>query len=139
MNNFLFEILGIVLALVGAGFLIGGGVVFVTRWQKWSHYQPTEGSVVDIRTESVTPGNPYYFPVVEFRLPSGKTMRFESKVGSYPRHPKKGDAVPVLYDPDRPRDAEIDSPSAKWFLPGGLAFLGIIALILGGMFWYLSQ
>ena len=138
MNETIFPLVGMGLLLIGVGFLLGGLIVFIARWEKWSEYQKTTGKVVDIVSESVTPGNPYYFPVVEFRAPNGKTVRFKSQVGSYPKHPSKGENVRVMFDPARPGNAEIEDAWTKWFVPGGLAFLGIIALILGGMILYLT-
>lgn len=138
MNETIFPLVGTGLLLVGFVFLLSGLIVFIARWEKWSEYQKTSGRVVDIVSESVTPGNPYYFPVVEFRTPNGKTVRFKSQAGSYPKHPSKGETVRVMFDPARPGNGEIEDVWAKWFVPGGLAFLGLIALLLGGMIQYLS-
>lgn len=138
MNEEIFSLVGMGLLLLGVGFLLGGLLVFVARWEKWRLYQKTSGKVVDIVSESITPGNPYYYPVVEFRTPNGKTVRFKSQAGSYPKHPSKGETVRVMFDPAHPGDAEIEDAWTKWFVPGGLAFLGLIALLLGGMIRYLN-
>ncbi|NUM49109.1 MAG: DUF3592 domain-containing protein [Anaerolineales bacterium] len=62
----------------------------------------------------------------------------KSQVGSYPARPKVGDSVRLLYDPAHPQEAEVDSASAKWFVPTAWVFLGIVTLIIGAMFWYLA-
>jgi hypothetical protein len=70
-------------------------------------------------------------PVVEFETPAGRAVRFESAASvrrPTPYHP--GDAVNVLYLPDRPEKAEIDDPRFLWMPAGmGLFFGGLLLAV----------
>jgi hypothetical protein len=70
-------------------------------------------------------------PVVEFETPAGRAVRFESGASFRrwtPYHP--GDAVKVLYLPERPETAEIDDPRFLWLPAGmGLFFGGLLAAV----------
>jgi hypothetical protein len=56
-------------------------------------------------------------PVVRFEAEDGRTIEFESKLGSN-IPPKVGEEVEVFYDPSRPEDARVPVGSAlrltKW-------------------------
>jgi hypothetical protein len=96
----------------------------------------TPGQVVDVvmrryqdtETQEI---NEYYYPVVEFSLPNGRLRTVQLSEGSWPAAYAKGDAVTVLYDPQQPNSARIQSASSTllaWIGPGitgvvGLAFL----------------
>jgi hypothetical protein len=56
--------------------------------------------------------------VVEFTPVSGGTIRFESAFGTMPASNKAGETVTVLYDPNAPEKAELDSGLARWLAPG---------------------
>jgi hypothetical protein len=84
----------------------------------------------------------YYYPVVEFNLPSGSLRKVQLSEGSWPPAYEIGDAVTILYDPEHPNNARIKSTSSTilmWILPGitgtvGVAFLAA-ALFAG---WFLK-
>jgi Protein of unknown function (DUF3592) len=66
-------------------------------------------------------------PVVRFVTGDGRTVEFESQVGST-LAPKVGQQVTVLYDPLKPKEARIKSFMMLWALP--LVFTGLGALLL---------
>ena len=73
----------------------------------------------------------YYYPVVEFNLPNGNLRTVQLSEGSWPAAYAIGDPITVLYDPQQPNNARIQSSSSTllaWIGPGitglvGLAFL----------------
>ena len=82
------------------------------------------------------------FPSVRFEMADGRTVEFQSKVGSN-APPKVGEEVTVYYDPERPEDAKLSLGST--FRPNlkllavvfgifvavmALMFLSVIALVL---------
>ncbi|HSV52810.1 MAG TPA: DUF3592 domain-containing protein [Burkholderiaceae bacterium] len=76
----------------------------------------------------------YYFPVVEFKTSQGESITFQSGTGRGAATPP-GTEVTVLFDPERPSDAEISTFMTLWFFPlvtslFGLPFLaaGLLAL-----------
>jgi len=138
MNTSTFQIIGYVLLLGGLAFFLAAAVAVVKRQSATANWKSAQGTVVDVATRSVTPGNPYSFPVIEFTTPTGQTIRFEADLGFYPSPPKRGQQVLVLYDPAAPQQAKLNSAVARWFVPGAWAGFGFICLIVGGLFVSLS-
>jgi hypothetical protein len=64
------------------------------------------------------------FPSVRFQAADGRTVDFQSEVGSN-APPKVGEEVTVYYDPDRPEDAKLSLGST--FRPN----LKLLAIVLG--------
>jgi hypothetical protein len=83
----------------------------------------------------------YYYPVVEFALPDGTHKTVQLAEGSWPPAHEIGEQVTILYDPEKPINARIQSTSSnilKWLVPGitgtmGVAFLA--AAIMVGWFF----
>ena len=70
----------------------------------------------------------YYYPVVRFAASDGKTREVQLSEGSARPTYEAGEEVTVLYDPEHPLDARIqsfDSNLLAWILPGITGFLGI--------------
>jgi hypothetical protein len=85
----------------------------------------TTGTVIDYRRSSGK--NARIWPVVRFSTPQGASVTFESLY-----HPPytgyiPGQRVPVVYDPNDPRRAEIDDPERLW---GGLG----VSCLVGAAF-----
>jgi hypothetical protein len=86
------------------------------------------GTVMDLSlTRSIsrqgTP-NTIYYPVVQFRTEGGSVIEFRSNLGSNPPSHRKGENVPVRYDPADPQEARIDTPASIWFVTWILGGLG---------------
>ena len=69
-------------------------------------------------------------PVVRFMTGDGRTVEFESQVGSN-LAPKVGQEVTVLYDPLGPNEARIRSFMMLWALPSIFTVLGGLLLVPG--------
>lgn len=78
-----------------------------------------------------------YYPVVEFTAKDGRRRQVPLSEGSFPPAYEIGDEVTVLYEPERPLDARIQSGGSTalmWILPGitgilGLGFLGAVLAV----------
>ena len=122
-----------------AGALIGVLLLLASGWSAWkslnayADWMTVEGKVISIRFQSLSPGNPHYYPVVEFQDKSGRMIQFESRLGFYPAKHRVGQLVPVLYPTQTPENAILDIAAAKWTPPFALLFFGAIFLILGIM------
>ena len=55
----------------------------------------------------------YYFPIVEFALPDGTRKIVQLAEGSWPPAYEIGEQVTVLYDPEKPINARIQSTSSN--------------------------
>lgn len=77
-----------------------------------------------------------YSPVLRFRTAEGQDMETESDVGTSPAPAREGDQVTVIYDPQKPTLARIDSMSGRGtaigglLVAGGLLFTSIAATII---------
>lgn len=69
-----------------------------------------------------------YFPVIDFTTAAGVSVTAESKTSSRRR---VGDSIPVLYDPERPDDMQIDSGASRWSMVMIAAFGAAIFLAIG--------
>jgi hypothetical protein len=101
------------------------------------------GRVVEIieRREYVNEQNrvvqDYYYPVVEYVSADGRPHTVHMTEGSSAPSHEVGDKVTVLYDPEHPLEARIDSLGSSaliWILPGitgilGLSFLGAVLAV----------
>ncbi|MBV7258363.1 DUF3592 domain-containing protein [Erythrobacter crassostreae] len=77
-----------------------------------------------------------YAPVVEWQDNRGAKHTFTSSTSSYPASFARGDSVTVIYDPDRPGKAIIDSFGQRFtgiFIFGGI---GIVFALIGGPIVY---
>jgi len=139
MSASTFQSIGYLLILCGLIAFTAAAIAFRQRQFAATRWASTQGMVVDVTSHAITPGNPYFFPVIEYTTLEGQTFRFEADLGSYPSTPSRGQKVAVLYDPANPQHARLNSVLARWFVPGALAGFGFISTVLGGLFLYLSQ
>jgi len=86
-----------------------------------------EGTVVDFRENVDDDGDTSYYPIFRFQDTAGQEHQICSDVGSNPPGFKKGYLVSILYDPNNPANARIDTFSQLWLGP-------VILLALGGTF-----
>jgi hypothetical protein len=75
-------------------------------------------------------GQEYGYPIVEFTDAQGNRLLGKTSTSSNPPSSKLGAVVTVLYQPQRPGRAEIESFMELWFMPafflgGGTLFLTI--------------
>jgi len=78
------------------------------------------------------------FPSVRFQTADGRTVEFQSKVGSN-APAKVGEEVTVFYDPERPEDAKLSlgstfRPNLKLLPVVFGVFLGVLALMFLSVF-----
>lgn len=70
-----------------------------------------------------------FAPRISFQTKSGEKREFTSSVSSYPA-PQVGSGVSVLYDPDDPEDATIDSVSDKYLFEIFCFSIGLIIVVI---------
>jgi hypothetical protein len=94
----------------------------------------TPGEVLEIRYESAGAGTGRHhaIPVVRFELPDGRTVETEARMGASPGFKSRGE-VTVLYDPEDPRRARVDSfgAGASAVVGGCMASLGATLVLIG--------
>lgn len=68
-------------------------------------------------------------PTVAFSLPDGSIIRFRSGSSNYPPAYPQGAEVPVLYRPEQPQNARIDSFTELYFSSTVAACIGIVFVV----------
>lgn len=128
---------GVLLFVIGLA--IAGGVYQVNRQEQEQlrGWRRADGTVVELLKRQ-SPDGDVVFPLVSFVTTSGERVSFTARPGDSPRY--VNDTVAVLYHPDHPQDARIDTPARRRTrnaLAGGASLL---LLALGGyVAWYASR
>ena len=77
-----------------------------------------------------------YAPVFSFRDAQGADHIVYSSTASYPPKHQVGDTMRVLYSPEHPRDARIESFFSPWGLPFVTGLIAAFYLPLGLLVWF---
>jgi len=128
-------ILGLV--FVGVGFLfIGLAVFFLIRTRNFiNNSEKTQGQVIlNLYQADSEGGGGGYTPVFEFRTAQGKKVEGSGDLAVNPPQYKVGQTVEVLYDPKKPEEARINKGLNLYYIPGFLAFFGLVFGVMGFFF-----
>ena len=132
----------VIFVVIGAGLLVAAVGSFQSTQGFIASADVTTGVVVDLerRESRDSDGNRSvtYYPVVQYRLPSGGTRQFRSSTGSNPPSYRQGQEVEVLYQPDNPRDARINGFFSLWGMTMILSVMGVAFTGLPGLGLYLT-
>ena len=118
------------LALVGLAILIGSIVVFLKKRRETANSVMAVGVVTGHVREAGRRGWLYY-PVVQFETATRQVVSFQSSFGTSWHRQATGQRVDVLYRPEEPQKAEINSTLSLWFVPGCMFVMGLAFLLLG--------
>jgi hypothetical protein len=78
----------------------------------------------------------YYHPVFRFDDPNGTAYLVKSSVGTNPTGFRVGQTVRILYDPEKPYLASIDTFSQMWMSPLVFGIVGPIMLTVAAIMWW---
>ncbi len=123
--------------------LLVAGIASFSNLQQLAKEASAPGRVVEVvsRREYINQQDriyqDFYYPVVEFTAADGRTRTLQMSEGSNPPSYEAGNDVVVLYDPEKPLEARIQSfgsSALMWILPGitgilGAAFLGAVVVV----------
>jgi hypothetical protein len=123
--------------------LLIAGLSSIANILKISREEQAPGQVVEIvsRREYVNEQDrvveEFYYPVVIYVSSDGRPHRVQMSIGSSRPSHEVGDEVVVLYEPEEPLEARIQSfgsSALMWILPGitgilGIAFLGAVLVV----------
>ena len=127
-----FAIWGAICILVGCGFLASALHIRRLRKRFLAEARAATGTVVEVQVRGVG-RNAVSVPIFEFHTADGRLQRAESLMGSGFQGFSVGEAVTVLYDPNVPSRAEIDSYAMLWGLAWLRAGFAILFLLLGSV------
>ena len=121
------------------GLAIAGGVYQVNRQEQEQlrGWRRADGTVVEILKRR-SPNGDVLLPLISFTTAAGERVSFTARSGESPRY--VNDAVAILYHPDHPQDALIDTRARRWTRNGLAGGAALILLALGGyVAWYASR
>jgi Ca2+/Na+ antiporter len=138
-----FPIVIVAVFLIVAGITLTIAIISgISTGRAMAREQSAPGQVVDLTLRTSQGGRnsqgtyqapqDYYYPVVEFSLPDGTPKTVQLSEGSWPPAYEKGEQVTILYDPEKPLNARIQSTSSSilmWLLPGITGVVGVSFLI----------
>ncbi|MBX9256680.1 DUF3592 domain-containing protein [Desmonostoc muscorum CCALA 125] len=133
-----FLIFGSIFGGVGSIIAVTGIIIGMNTRSFVAAAIPAEGTVIELVQRLSSPDSKgrrsyIYYPVVQYTTRSGESTIFESNSGSSPPQFAKGQHVEILYTPDKPGSAMINSWLTLWFLPLMLTGLGSIFAVVGGV------
>lgn len=117
---------GVLLLLIGLGFLTGAGWLTVSSIRFKATAESTVGTIVKFERHTSTSTTrrgrwrhptTTWAPVFEFADANGETQRVTSSYSTSVTTRQVGDKVPVLYARGVPHDARIDSFASFWLGP----------------------
>lgn len=124
-----FTPIGLIFAGIGGAFYFGDQALEAKGGR-------TIGIVVALNRHRDSDGDIMYKPEVEFRDSNGKQHRFTSDISSSSPGVARGERVDVIYDPNAPGDAAMDTFMQRYFFPLVFGGLGSLFAILGaGFLW----
>lgn len=124
---------------IGLPFMLFG-LVFagIGGWFYWSDRElansgtHTQGTVVDLQSSRNSDGDMTYKPVVEFSDRNGTRFQFVERIASSPPSFSRGEKVDLIYDPEDPENAMIDSFTTRYLFPLVFGGFGLLAALIGG-------
>jgi hypothetical protein len=123
-----------------AGLAIAGGVWQVAREesQRFEGWRSADATVVELLKRRTIDGE-VQVPLVAFTTAAGERISFTAPPNRNAPVYVTG-PVKVLYQPDRPQDAVIDSRDRRWLRNALASTAAVILICLGGyVAWYASR
>ena len=120
----IFGIVGILLLAIAAFFFMRTRT-FIGRAKE------AKGTVIQMeyrRNSSSSSGA--YAAVYQFKTSDGQTIIKQDTLASNPPRFKVGQVLDVLYEPDNPNRATINTWMSLYFLPALLAALGVVSVVV---------
>lgn len=122
--------IGFLFSLIGIGLLLYGIFNLYKVWRQLADSATADGTVIAFGTQAGK-GGYIYCPQVAFSIPTGQNFKFQSNLGMQPPSYRIGEQVQVVYSKINPQQAEIDSATALWFVPGCMVLMALLFTVLG--------
>ena len=131
-------LISLLFLIVGLGAIFFSYISFAGSQKFIKNSISADGTVVDIvqqmehsETNGQTTTNYTYAPKISFTASDGKQYTFVSSTSSNPSPYHDGQIIKILYDPQNPNNAEINSFFDLWGLSIISLGLGVVFSIIG--------
>jgi len=121
---------GLIFTVIGLVMLVIGLFWLKVTGERLTRMIDGTGTVVEV-LQRRTGDDINYYPRIEFQTQTGETFQFESNTGGSSTSYRVGDQVPILYNPQMPQDATINSWYEIWFPPIAVTILSLSGLAPG--------
>jgi uncharacterized membrane protein HdeD (DUF308 family) len=113
--------------LIAIGLLIGSYYTYKNQSEFLATAILTEGKVIDFKESYDSESGYTYAPIIRFTVGT-QSITFTDNMGSSNPSEKRGDKVPVFYNPNDYNDAQMDKGWLNWLLPIILCIIGVVLL-----------
>jgi Protein of unknown function (DUF3592) len=129
---------GVLLFVLGLGIAAGLYQINDTEAGRLQGWRRADGTVVELLKRRTMTGDAL-MPLIAFTTASGERVSFTADVrNSSPYYVNS--PVKVLYDPNRPQEAQIEASSRRWTRNALFGGAAVILIVLGGyMAWFASR
>ena len=125
---------GLLFLVLGLALSAGAFVAFARTRTFLATAYTTTGVVLALEAYQDSDGDTLYRPVLRFRTHEGEETEFRTNVGSSSDRFEVGQRLDVLYNPEEPSDARIQSFMQLWLPTLILGVLGGVFVLVGGIF-----
>ncbi len=122
----IFLVVGLVFAALGVFFIIDHKKFLETARKANGNVAAIEKYISTTSTNGRTETSTYYRPIVDY-VANGDNYRLTASIGTGDMKYVIGQRVPVLFVPDNPKDAKIDTPM-QYMMGGIFTFLGLMGV-----------
>ena len=130
---------GVLLFVIGLGIASGTLQVNRVEWDELRGWRRADGTVVELLRRRTIDGE-ILVPLIAFKTASGDRVSFTLSEPGRDSPYYINAPVAVLYHPDRPQEARIDTRSRRWTRNALASGAALILLALGGyVAWYASR
>lgn len=133
------SLFGLIFGGVGVASLVIAGFLYLRQRDFLSKAQLASGVVTSLRTSRDDDGQDMFAPVVDFRTQTGQQATYQSSLYSRPCKYKVGDPVELLYNPDKPSDAQIKGRSMNYLPMLIVGGLGVVFALVGVIMFAIPQ
>jgi len=122
--------IGMLMVFIAVIAILTGSFSLIKTFNFISKAVKTYGIIAELHRSDDVSGVTYR-PVFSFMDTSGNQYNVYSSLGDDPPKYKVGDKVPVVYDPEQPQKAQIDSFLDLYGLPLAMVIIAVINLAVG--------
>jgi hypothetical protein len=94
-----------IIGTVAVGAMVGALITFIVKWRRFGRWKNAKGTVVELNPKDASEGGSSWEARIEFTTHTGDIVRFNNRVTTNPPIAPVGETVPIIYDPDDPKDA----------------------------------
>ncbi|MDE1886257.1 MAG: DUF3592 domain-containing protein [Xanthomonadaceae bacterium] len=124
------KVFSILFLIIDLGLLAGAGMLWRDHANFAAHAMRADGVVTDLIYRSSSKGGSYV-PAVQFSASDGRIVHITGSTGSNPAAYSRGEHVTILYPPNNPEGARIDSFSENWLGTLILGGIGLVFALIG--------